>query len=36
MDIHGALFHKDMVTPDLVKQLRAAVYALDMCHEEVQ
>ena len=36
MDIDGTLFDKDVVAPDLVEQLRAAVYALDVRHEKVQ
>ena len=36
MDIHSALFHIDMVAPDLVEQLAAAVDPLGVGHEEVQ
>jgi hypothetical protein len=36
VNIHGPFFHKDMVTPDVVQQLAAAVNTLWVGHEEVQ
>src|SRR5688572_10033570 len=36
MDVHGALLHEDAIAPHLVEQLRAAVDAFGMRHEEVQ
>jgi hypothetical protein len=36
VDVHRALLNEDMVTPDAVEQLGAAVHALRVGHEEVQ
>ena len=36
MDVDGALLDEDVVAPDPVEQLGAAVHALGMGHEEVQ
>ena len=34
--VHRAFLHENVVTPDLIQQLRARVDALGMRHEEVQ
>src|SRR4051812_6340639 len=36
VDIDGALLDEDVVAPDAVEQLPAAVDALRVCHQEVQ
>ena len=36
MDVHRALLDEDVIAPDLVEQLGAAVHALRMGHQEVQ
>ena len=36
MHVYRALFHIDIRTPYPIEQLRAAVNAVGMCHQEVQ
>src|SRR4029077_13585040 len=36
VDVHGALFHKNVVSPDFVEKLGAAVDPVGMSHEEMQ
>ena len=36
MNVHRPFLDEDMITPNLIKQLSATVYALGVRHEEMQ